>query len=389
MPRKNIPKSVETKVLTSSRRRCCICYGLLNDFEIKNGQISHLDQNPENIELDNLSWLCFVHHDQYDSRTSQSKNFTINEVKQYREELYEFINKAIKSGMQLPKGNEKPYNNKSNKNKNNLSDDFTFSESATADIDFRLSDRDEVSIIIKKLKSHDYYIQNPAILKLEESDHSEISKDQAFVLGRNIYQSACGGANNSKSFMNYLRSSLTSFPKNISRFMLCGMLFEAYFDSKGEFRKYSIKGQYINKLFEIQTAKPYKQCIAFIKNHLEPYRDYLIATPNDPPIIITLNLKIIKLKSKECYRINELSCGNNNLLKEINDTRKKRSEDIPHQIWPLTFNPFTKTTFLSILSDSWYIPKDQIKLEFNRDYSSYNYFVLPKKTIIVCPYGSY
>ena len=40
--------------------------------------------------------------------------FTINEVKQYREELYEFINKAIKSGMQLPKGNEKPYNNKSN-----------------------------------------------------------------------------------------------------------------------------------------------------------------------------------------------------------------------------------------------------------------------------------
>ena len=115
MTRKKIPKKNETKVLTLSRRRCCICYGLSNDFEIKNGQIAHLDQNSENFKIENLSWLCFVHHDQYDSRTSQSKNFTINEVKQYREELYDFINKAIKSGMQLPKGDDKLYNNKSNK----------------------------------------------------------------------------------------------------------------------------------------------------------------------------------------------------------------------------------------------------------------------------------
>ncbi len=387
MTRKKIPKKNETKVLTLSRRRCCICYGLSNDFEIKNGQIAHLDQNSENFKLENLSWLCFVHHDQYDSRTSQSKNFTINEVKQYREELYDFINKAVKSGMQLPKGDDKLYNNKSNKHKK-ISDDFTFSESSMADIDFRLSDDDEVSIIIKKLKSHDWYSQNPAISKLEEIDHSEISKDQAFVLGRNIYQSACGGANNSKNFMNFLRNSLAIFPIKLSRFVLCGMFFEAYFDSKGEFRKYSIKGKYINKLFEIQTAKPYKECITFIKNHLESYRNYIVATPNDPPIIITLNLKIMKFKSKECY-IKELFCGTNNLLKEIKDTRTKRAKDIPHQIWPLTFDSFTKATFLSILSDSWHIPKDQIKLEFNRDYSSCSYFVLPKKTIIVCPYGCY
>ena len=121
-----------------------------NDFKIKKGQIAHLDQNPENIELDNLSWLCFVHHDQYDSRTSQSKNFTINEAKQYREELYDFIQKAIKSGMQLPPGDDKPSNNKSNNRKNNLRDDLTFSESAVADIDFRLSDRCPAASLISR-----------------------------------------------------------------------------------------------------------------------------------------------------------------------------------------------------------------------------------------------
>ncbi len=387
MTRKKIPTKTETKVLTSSRRRCCVCYGLLNDFEVKNGQIVHLDQNSENIRLENLSWLCFVHHDQYDTRTSQSKNFTINEVKQYREELYEFIKNSIKSGMQLSQ-----VDNISIIRDNHgldLKDGFTFSESAIADIDFRLSDRDEISIIIKKLKSHDWYSQNPAILKLEEIDYSEVSKDQAFVLGRNIYQSACGGANESKHFMNSLRKKLAIFPLNLSCFVLCGMLFEAFFDSMGEFRKYSIKGQLINELFKTQTAKPYEECLAFIQNHLEPYKDYLVAVPNDPPIIITLNLRIVKLKGKECHRIKEVSCSNKNLLKKIITPRRKRSREIPHQLWSLTFHPFEIDYFLSILSEAWNIPEDQIELEFNRDYSSDDDFVLPQKTIITCPYGCY
>jgi hypothetical protein len=38
-----------------------------------------------------LAFLCFEHHDQFDSSTSQSKNFTLQEVKRYREELYEKV----------------------------------------------------------------------------------------------------------------------------------------------------------------------------------------------------------------------------------------------------------------------------------------------------------
>ena len=89
MTRKPINKDIEADVLVESRRRCCICYGLNRDLNIKAGQIAHLDKDNSNNSYENLAFLCFEHHDQYDSKTSQSKNFTIKEVKRYREELKE------------------------------------------------------------------------------------------------------------------------------------------------------------------------------------------------------------------------------------------------------------------------------------------------------------
>lgn len=95
MARKPVPKSFETAVLVRSRRRCCICFGLDRDTRLKAGQIAHLDRNSANHMEKNLAFLCFHHHDEYDSRSSQRKNFTIGEVKALREELYTTINKAF------------------------------------------------------------------------------------------------------------------------------------------------------------------------------------------------------------------------------------------------------------------------------------------------------
>ncbi len=89
--RRKTPQPTETEVITRSRRRCCICFGLHRDIAVKRGQIAHLDQDPSNFTKDNLAFLCLPHHDQYDSKTSQSKHFTINEVKWYRKELYEHL----------------------------------------------------------------------------------------------------------------------------------------------------------------------------------------------------------------------------------------------------------------------------------------------------------
>ena len=87
MGRKAVPQETQVEVLAACRRRCAICFGLNGDIGIKSGQIAHLDRDPSNPSVDNLVFLCLEHHDQFDSRTSQSKGLTADEVRRFRQEL--------------------------------------------------------------------------------------------------------------------------------------------------------------------------------------------------------------------------------------------------------------------------------------------------------------
>jgi hypothetical protein len=95
--REPVSQDTQAAVLLKSRRRCCICFGLNRDTSLKQGQIAHLDHNSANSSEDNLAFLCFDHHDQYDSTTRQSKNFTGVEVKEFRSELHTAIKLAFSS----------------------------------------------------------------------------------------------------------------------------------------------------------------------------------------------------------------------------------------------------------------------------------------------------
>ena len=86
--RATIPEATETELFTKSGRRCAICFSLHGDAAVKAGQIAHLDQDPNNNKIDNLCFLCQPHHEQYDSRTSQTKGLTEHEVRSYRDKVY-------------------------------------------------------------------------------------------------------------------------------------------------------------------------------------------------------------------------------------------------------------------------------------------------------------
>src|SRR5687768_9795451 len=94
--RKPIPKKVEAEVLIRCKRRCAVCYGLKLDTSIQKGQIAHIDKNPSNNSIDNLVFLCFDHHDEYDSRTSQSKSLTAGEICHFKDELVSNIARTWK-----------------------------------------------------------------------------------------------------------------------------------------------------------------------------------------------------------------------------------------------------------------------------------------------------
>lgn len=95
MGRKNISAIIQRNTLINSRRRCAVCYGLFRDKNIKTGQIAHIDGNNANNSPENLLFLCLIHHDIYDTKTSQSKNITKEELEYYRDELYEKINNVM------------------------------------------------------------------------------------------------------------------------------------------------------------------------------------------------------------------------------------------------------------------------------------------------------
>lgn len=93
--RKTIPSDTEAQLLHLSRRRCCLCFGLLGEFGVKKGQLAHLDHDPSNNNIDNLAFLCLEHHDEYDTTPSQSKGLKRKEVIIHRESLYAAVRQFL------------------------------------------------------------------------------------------------------------------------------------------------------------------------------------------------------------------------------------------------------------------------------------------------------
>lgn len=91
MARKKVSVNDEKDVLVFSKRRCALCYGVSNEHGEKKGQIAHLDHDSSNSVFENLVFLCFDHHDAYDSTTRQSKNYTAAEIRHYRDKLYSYL----------------------------------------------------------------------------------------------------------------------------------------------------------------------------------------------------------------------------------------------------------------------------------------------------------
>lgn len=98
MQRTKIPRETEFQVLMLCRRRCTFCFGLSHDAERKVGQIAHVDRDSKNNTLQNLAFLCFVHHDEYDSTTRQSKRLTDTELLRYLDALHDYVARMLALG---------------------------------------------------------------------------------------------------------------------------------------------------------------------------------------------------------------------------------------------------------------------------------------------------
>jgi hypothetical protein len=153
-----------------------------------------------------------------------------------------------------------------------------YEESAIADADYQPISGEMAREIIGSLKSHNWYKQNPAITKITKPNLSTFTKNDLFVLGRNIYQSACGGSSVAENYLSNLQDRQTFIGESTFFHVLNGILFEIYFDSNGCFRS-SPKAQMIDAVFGIEESELFKDSFRFAKQALTPYIKNLFYIP--------------------------------------------------------------------------------------------------------------
>ena len=241
-----------------------------------------------------------------------------------------------------------------------------YSPDAIADSHFVLKPATSVKEAISGLKSSNWYTQNPALTKLTAADLASADNDSLLVLGRNIYQAACGDAKASISYIGDFYNKVAEVPPEKYRPILDGMLFEVFFNSKGELRK-GFKISRFNDLFELRKIPQFAPSFEFISEVLLTHQNRFYVIPG-------------KQKSVSIDVVAELNESGEFLVtgvffEGINVLRKTESNVFDD----LGAYPIRYEKLVQIISNEMVIPLTQLTVNVNFD---------SKSTKMLFPYGS-
>lgn len=155
-----------------------------------------------------------------------------------------------------------------------------YEQAALRDREYQVDSPAAIDRIISDLKSLNWYTQNPAITKISTIRQDEFPSSSWFVLGRNIYQAACGNSQKAMEFIARLEAQLNQFEPDTAQHLLAGMLYEVYFNSRGDFRD-KAKFSYADKLLSVVTQEEFADVLEFIHYHLRNHTDCLAFMPGD------------------------------------------------------------------------------------------------------------
>lgn len=144
-----------------------------------------------------------------------------------------------------------------------------YDETALSDSLFVPDDGKTSHHLIRELKSYNWPRQNLAVEKFTTEAANRASVDSLFVLGRNLYQAACGRSNAAATYITDFASRSIGIKEERCRALLDGMLFEAFYDSNAELRK-RFKMEKFGPLFALQRHRKFHESFDFIAECLLP-----------------------------------------------------------------------------------------------------------------------
>lgn len=222
----------------------------------------------------------------------------------------------------------------------------------------------DIADLLDGFQSHNYYSQNPALEAFKE--RTDYTPDQAFVLGRNILQSALGGAWKCEEFLKSISSIKRYNDLEGNNHVLNGILFEIYFDNNGQFRGHNLKNDDLYWLTKVIRDGRFAKSLEFISNQLRPYSSRLLYVPSPDLKTIEINVygknvygkNVSDELSFEEYRISEILVNDQPILTE------NKADAHPKSMF---FRKDTVENFQNWLAVQYGIPGDIIKWTYIED----------------------
>jgi len=132
--------------------------------------------------------------------------------------------------------------------------------------------------VIRALKVLTWSTQERAMMKLVPEFIEKCHKNNLFLLGRNIYQAACGHERTAARFISDFSGKTRGVSEKKRKPLLDGMLFEVFFDSRGKLRQ-DFKLGCFSELFSLQQYESNASSFEFIAECLLPYAHRFHALP--------------------------------------------------------------------------------------------------------------
>jgi hypothetical protein len=165
----------------------------------------------------------------------------------------------------------------------------TYSVTAVSDGLYALDPAESAHRMIRDLKSYTWPTQNPAVDTFGAAQANAYSDDALFVIGRNLYQAACGSARSAATYLTNFASKTQGMQPGKRKALLDGVLFEVFFDPKSKLRR-KPKEWMSGDVFTLRQMPDLAASFDFITECLSPYAHRFHALPgrgHEVPVHVT------------------------------------------------------------------------------------------------------
>jgi hypothetical protein len=194
-----------------------------------------------------------------------------------------------------------------------------------------------------------------------------MTSDDLFVIGRNVYQAACGNSNEAQRYIKDFLTRTEGLHETKRKALLDGMLFEVFFDSEGQ-RRVKPKIGFFAEVFHLQQFPELASSFEFLQASLRPHGEHYHVLPGSGAEV-SIDLAGASPFGNDNYDVTALWYGSTNVLHE-EDGHEPNS-------WFSREMKFTPEELRDFLSSEMIVPKHSLTIKYPFPQTEHTRLIIP------------